>query len=217
MEFVPHAPEVLAKRTAYPCQCCGFLTLTDPATGSYEICPVCFWEDDPVQNEDAAFSGGANSVSLAQARENYIQCSACKPEFSGKVRPPRINEVPSPTVIAQLDSVSRAGAIRGIKAIILGVVRAMRAGQIGTLEGCCGVAAVAWPLNEPELDEILRTFEAVASEVDEFPTGGARDLWSPEALRIKDAEATEYELRVRNTVQNACSLLQERLETKLQR
>jgi hypothetical protein len=65
------------------------LTLTDPATGSYEICPVCFWEDRPVQNEDPAFSGGANSVSLAQARENYIcenyiQYGACKPEFSGK-------------------------------------------------------------------------------------------------------------------------------------
>jgi hypothetical protein len=93
----------------------------------------------------------------------------------------------------------------------------MCAGQIGMLEGCCGVAAVAWPSNEPELGEILRTFEAVASEVDEFPTGETRELWSPEALRIKDAEAAEFEFRGRDTVQNACGLLPERLEAELQR
>ncbi len=93
----------------------------------------------------------------------------------------------------------------------------MRAGQIGTLEGCCAVAAVACPLNGTENDEILRFFEVVAGEVDEFPTGGARAMWSPEALRSKDAEAAEYELRVRNEVQNACSVLQQRLEAELQR
>ncbi|HEY5317723.1 MAG TPA: CPCC family cysteine-rich protein, partial [Solirubrobacteraceae bacterium] len=29
----------------FTCPCCGFLTLPDPERGSYEICPVCFWED----------------------------------------------------------------------------------------------------------------------------------------------------------------------------
>ncbi len=28
----------------YPCPCCSFLTLS--GRGDYEICPVCFWEDD---------------------------------------------------------------------------------------------------------------------------------------------------------------------------
>lgn len=30
--------------------------------GSYEICPVCFWEDDRVQFRWPAMSGGANKV-----------------------------------------------------------------------------------------------------------------------------------------------------------
>ncbi|MFF1900798.1 CPCC family cysteine-rich protein [Streptomyces sp. NPDC058206] len=32
----------------FPCVCCGHLTLGEPP-GSYEICSVCFWEDDRVQ------------------------------------------------------------------------------------------------------------------------------------------------------------------------
>ncbi|MFI5753623.1 CPCC family cysteine-rich protein [Streptomyces sp. NPDC051569] len=29
---------------SYPCPCCGHRVL-DAMPGSYEICPVCFWED----------------------------------------------------------------------------------------------------------------------------------------------------------------------------
>ena len=35
----------------YACPCCGFLTL--PSRGGYDICPVCFWEDDG-QDDPAA-------------------------------------------------------------------------------------------------------------------------------------------------------------------
>jgi hypothetical protein len=52
-----------ADARGYLCRCCGFLTLSDPSYGSYEICPVCFWEDDPVQNEDPSNAGGANQIS----------------------------------------------------------------------------------------------------------------------------------------------------------
>ena len=51
------------------CACCGSLTLT--AGGEYEICPVCGWEDDPVQNDDPTFEGGANDMSLEQAQKAY--------------------------------------------------------------------------------------------------------------------------------------------------
>ncbi|MFV0456880.1 MAG: CPCC family cysteine-rich protein [Pseudomonas sp.] len=52
-----------------PCQCCGSLTISE--YGKYEICPICNWEDDPVQSENPDYSGGANALSLSQARENW--------------------------------------------------------------------------------------------------------------------------------------------------
>lgn len=47
----------------YPCPCCGYLTITDEPPGTFEICPVCNWEDDEVQYYDENYEGGANSVS----------------------------------------------------------------------------------------------------------------------------------------------------------
>ena len=41
--------------------------------GKYEICPVCGWEDDPVQRRDPDFPGGANKMSLNEAIEAYRQ------------------------------------------------------------------------------------------------------------------------------------------------
>jgi len=38
----------------------------------YEICPVCSWENDPVQNKDPEFKGGANTLCLKEAREKYL-------------------------------------------------------------------------------------------------------------------------------------------------
>ncbi|WP_208413300.1 CPCC family cysteine-rich protein [Xanthomonas campestris] len=52
--------------TLMPCPCCGRRTITE--LGNYEICPVCRWEDDPVQSEDPNFSGGANELSLHLAK-----------------------------------------------------------------------------------------------------------------------------------------------------
>ncbi|WP_374940084.1 CPCC family cysteine-rich protein [Streptomyces finlayi] len=48
---------------SYPCPCCGNRVL-DAMPGSYEICPVCFWEDDGVQFRWPTMAGGANKVSL---------------------------------------------------------------------------------------------------------------------------------------------------------
>lgn len=53
----------------YPCPCCCNKTITD--LGNYEICPICGWEDDPVQSEDPEFSGGANVSNLNDAKKKY--------------------------------------------------------------------------------------------------------------------------------------------------
>lgn len=41
--------------------------------GAYEICPICGWEDDPVQRKDPDFRGGANKCSLNDARKEWMQ------------------------------------------------------------------------------------------------------------------------------------------------
>lgn len=40
---------------------------------SYEICPICGWEDDLVQKKDPSFSGGANKLSLNEYRKKYYE------------------------------------------------------------------------------------------------------------------------------------------------
>ncbi|MEJ1969664.1 MAG: CPCC family cysteine-rich protein [Rhizomicrobium sp.] len=55
-----------AKHNLLPCDCCGAHTIS--VRGGYEICPRCGWEDDPVQARDPGFRGGANAVSLEEAR-----------------------------------------------------------------------------------------------------------------------------------------------------
>lgn len=78
---------------AYACPCCGYLTLAE-APGSYEVCPVCLWEDDPLQLRDQDFSGGANRVSLNEGRRNFRECGASSPELRDSARKPRPDEYP---------------------------------------------------------------------------------------------------------------------------
>ena len=70
--------------TKYKCACCGNLTLEE--SGKHEICPVCFWEDDLVQNEDPTFAGGSNAVSLTEAKVNFAEFGACEKRYIDKVR-----------------------------------------------------------------------------------------------------------------------------------
>ena len=80
----------------YRCPCCGCKTLGE--RGGYEICPVCFWEDDGQDDHDAdVVHGGPNGrLSLTQARANYRRLGACEERFVKDVRPPRPDELPDP-------------------------------------------------------------------------------------------------------------------------
>lgn len=55
----------------YSCPCCGYLTLSEPPPGTFEICEVCNWEDDEVQYNNVDYEGGANEKSLRQAKEDF--------------------------------------------------------------------------------------------------------------------------------------------------
>ena len=79
----------------FACACCGFLTLSTAAgEGSYELCPVCYWEDDGVQFADPDYPGGANDPTLNEARENYRSMGASERCFVNDVRAPRPEEHP---------------------------------------------------------------------------------------------------------------------------
>ena len=80
--------------TRFPCPCCGYLTLEEEPPGTFDICPVCHWEDDNVQFDDPSREGGANRVSLTDARRNYLQIGASSPDCLEHVREPLPNERP---------------------------------------------------------------------------------------------------------------------------
>ncbi|SFT05174.1 CPCC family cysteine-rich protein [Marininema halotolerans] len=77
-----------------PCPCCGYLTFDEDSLGEYEICDVCFWEDDPIQRENPTVAGGANVESLEQARANFVRIGAMSIGLIKHVRKPLPEEIP---------------------------------------------------------------------------------------------------------------------------
>ena len=57
----------------YACPCCGNMTLSEQPPGTYEICPICGWEDDEVQFNDPDYKGGSNQLSLNQAKKIFFK------------------------------------------------------------------------------------------------------------------------------------------------
>ncbi|WP_448909426.1 response regulator [Holdemanella biformis] len=54
----------------FKCPVCGKYTFQS-GPGSYEICPVCGWEDDKAQYKDPNLKGGANKLSLKEYKKQY--------------------------------------------------------------------------------------------------------------------------------------------------
>ena len=51
------------------CPGCDFRTIGEDFYSSYEICPVCGWEDDAVPLANPSSGGGANKESLIECQE----------------------------------------------------------------------------------------------------------------------------------------------------
>lgn len=93
----------------YRCLCCGYRTLD--SRGDYDICPVCFWEDDryidfdgknlstlyhkknPTVEELMDKPSGANhGLTLRQGKDNYLSFGACEKSILEHVRDPHDDE-----------------------------------------------------------------------------------------------------------------------------
>ncbi len=69
----------------YPCPCCGHLVFAEHP-GSYEICPICFWEDDAIQLRWPDYTGGANRPSLRESQVNFARFGAMEERFVAMVQ-----------------------------------------------------------------------------------------------------------------------------------
>jgi hypothetical protein len=90
LESVHSAVE--AVETRYRCPCCGYRTLA--TAGALGLCPVCWWEDDGQEDDDAGevrltVNG---QMSLKEAREHFALCGASHPRFLPYVRKPQVTE-----------------------------------------------------------------------------------------------------------------------------
>lgn len=99
----------------YKCFCCGYMTLE--ARAEFDICPVCFWEDDvyiivdeksksitSLYNEAGDIpedklldikSGANHGLTLREGQENYKKYGACEKDMKKHVRRPRKSEFPT--------------------------------------------------------------------------------------------------------------------------
>lgn len=67
----------------FVCPVCGYLTFSEKS-GSYQICEICFWEDDISQLKFPK-TKGANHVSLIQAQQNFISFGVSEERFKSQV------------------------------------------------------------------------------------------------------------------------------------
>ncbi|CAH0251467.1 hypothetical protein SRABI96_03189 [Peribacillus sp. Bi96] len=77
----------------YTCPCCGYKTLDEEPPGTYDICKICFWEDDNFQFDHPDMDGGANNVSLKEAQKKFINFGVSEKDFLKNVRRPNMSDI----------------------------------------------------------------------------------------------------------------------------
>ncbi|WP_354678292.1 CPCC family cysteine-rich protein [Cupriavidus plantarum] len=70
------------------CDCCDYLTLSKK--GDSQLCPVCFWEDDPACSftKADARSEANHGLTLREARESFCRIGASCDDMLAHVLPP---------------------------------------------------------------------------------------------------------------------------------
>ena len=60
----------MTRTGTFPCAVCGCHVFHEPP-GSYDICPVCGWEDDRTQARHPRMRGGANGGSIVDYQKGH--------------------------------------------------------------------------------------------------------------------------------------------------
>ena len=76
----------------YTCPCCGYKTFVNDRDAE-EICKICYWQNDIDQVINPNYDGGANEVSLSQARKNYLEFGASDKRYMFVVERPTIFDI----------------------------------------------------------------------------------------------------------------------------
>ena len=63
---------------------------------SYDICPVCFWENDGVQYDGPDFGGGANYLSLNDYKKRWKKLNDILPKLMKQYNISKTNLSPGP-------------------------------------------------------------------------------------------------------------------------
>lgn len=85
------SPDELLPFGMLACPCCGHATLDE--RGGYDICRVCFWEDDGADNAEADRHSGPNHMTLTEGRINFLRTGASDARSLHHVRRPTAEEV----------------------------------------------------------------------------------------------------------------------------
>jgi hypothetical protein len=82
----------MTRQGRFACPCCGYVTITT----EYDICHICRWEHDLVQESEPDSTVGANGgVSLRRAQRNFAAYGACEEPgvpYAGKPSPDDVRD-----------------------------------------------------------------------------------------------------------------------------
>ena len=71
------------KEGKYQCPCCECFTYSEKPINTFQLCEVCFWEDDGETNLDVI--SNPNRITIRKGRENFSKFGACKYQFINDV------------------------------------------------------------------------------------------------------------------------------------
>lgn len=70
----------------FQCPCCDHFTLAERR--SFEVCPICGWEDDGQDLDELDRVSGPNHITLREARSNFERFGAADQSVLGLVAGP---------------------------------------------------------------------------------------------------------------------------------